>query len=97
MCIRIILAGRTVKPRAGRYCWNKWLRKVWILSTVDRLFWPIVLYPVYLTFGPWSIGYIIEDHVGIIFAWGIFVNGAYLPGSFTYAYGFIQVDIHTRK
>jgi hypothetical protein len=45
-----------------------------------------------LTFqGPWSIGEVIEGHTGIIFAWGTIVNGAYLPGSFTYAYGFLQV------
>jgi hypothetical protein len=41
--------------------------------------------------GPWSIGEVIEGYTGIIFAWGIIVNGAYLPGSFTYAYGFLQV------
>lgn len=66
---------------------------MWILATVDRIFWPLVLYPVYLTFGPWSIGHIIEDYVGVIFAWGIFINGTFLPGSFTYAYGFLQVKI----
>jgi hypothetical protein len=34
---------------------------------------------------------VIEGHTGIIFAWGTIINGAYLPGSFTYAYGFLQV------
>lgn len=37
------------------------------------------------------MGAVIENHIGAIFAWGILVNGAYLPGSFTYAYGFLQV------
>ncbi|EFA02740.2 Transmembrane protein 62-like Protein [Tribolium castaneum] len=74
----------------GSFC-RMWLRKFWVLSTVDRIFWPIFLYPLYLSFGPWSVGYLVEDHVGVIFAWGIFVNGSYLPGSFTYAYGFIQL------
>ncbi|XP_018565162.1 transmembrane protein 62 [Anoplophora glabripennis] len=86
-----VTAGRSVKPRMGKYCWNRWLRKLWVLSTIDRLFWPVIIYPVYLAFGPWSVGYIVEDYIGVIFAWGIFVNGAYLPGSFTYAYGFIQL------
>ncbi|KAJ8952061.1 hypothetical protein NQ318_010971 [Aromia moschata] len=84
-------AGKIVKPRVRRNCCSTWLRKFWVLSTVDRIFWPIVLYPLFLTFGPWSIGYIVENHLGAIFAWGIFVNGAFLPGSFTYAYGFIQL------
>lgn len=67
------------------------MQKFWMLATVDRIFFPSVIYPIYLTVGPWSIGYIIEDHLGAIFAWGIFIRGAYLPGSFTYAYGFLQV------
>ncbi|KAG5862870.1 hypothetical protein JTB14_023940 [Gonioctena quinquepunctata] len=87
----LVAGGRIVKPRVRKSCCFSWLKKIWILSTVDRIFWPIVLYPIYLTFGPWSIGYIIEDHVGAIFAWGIFVNGAFLPGAFTYVYGFIQL------
>ncbi|XP_023024648.2 transmembrane protein 62 isoform X1 [Leptinotarsa decemlineata] len=87
----LVAAGKIVKPRLRRSCWFNWLKKMWIMSTVDRIFWPIVLYPIYLAIGPWSIGYIIEDHVGAVFAWGIFVNGAYLPGAFTYVYGFIQL------
>ncbi|KAJ8927168.1 hypothetical protein NQ314_020444 [Rhamnusium bicolor] len=68
----MVTTGRIIKPRTRRNCCSAWLRKIWIMSTVDRIFWPIVLYPVYLTFGPWSIGYIVEDHLGTIFAWGIF-------------------------
>lgn len=102
-----------------------------MLSSVDRIFYPLTFYAVYLTVGvysiisfhplgsnysfkvvtalcvwtvifvnnicnvvlvgPWSVGAVIEGHVGAIFAWGIIVNGSYLPGSFTYAYGFLQV------
>lgn len=61
------------------------------MSTMNTFFWALVLYPIFLAIGPWSIGYLVENHIGVVFAWGIFVNGAYLPGSFTYAYGFIQV------
>lgn len=62
------------------------------MSTVNKIFWALILYPVFLAIGPWSIGYLVEDHVGAIFAWGIIVNGVYLPDSFTYAYGFVQVS-----
>ncbi|XP_053989724.1 transmembrane protein 62-like isoform X2 [Hylaeus anthracinus] len=68
-----------------------WFRKLWILSTVDRLFFPMVLYALYLTIGPWAIGEIIDNHTGIIFAWGTYVNNSYLPGAFTYVYGFFQL------
>ncbi|KAH0539902.1 transmembrane protein 62-like [Cotesia glomerata] len=70
----------------------RWLiKKFWILSTVDRLFYPLIFYTLYLAIGPWAIGEIIDDHVGVIFAWGMFIKNAYLPGSFTYAYGFFQL------
>lgn len=84
-------AKKIDKPRYRGSCLKLWLRKLWILSSVDFIFWPIIIYPVYLTFGPWTIGYLVEDHLGVIFAWGIFVNNTFLPGSFTYAYGFVQV------
>lgn len=75
-------------------CCNIWLRKLWMLSAVDLTFWPVVLYPLYVAFGPWSIGYLVEDHIGIVFLWGIFVDGTFLPGPFTFAFGLIQVDIY---
>lgn len=91
--VNIILAGkiREINLRGG--CFKLFIKKLWILCTVDRLFYPLVFYPLYLTFGPWSIGYLIEDYIGIVFAWGIFIHGTFLPGSFTYAYGFIQVNL----
>lgn len=85
--------GKIVKPRVRKSCLFLWIRKLWILSTVNKMFWPIVIYPIYLTIGPWSIGYIVEDHIGAIFAWGIVVHQAFLPGAFTYAYGFVQVKL----
>lgn len=83
---------RLGRPLVRRGFLNGWYRKLWTLASVDRIFWPLILYAIYLTFGPWSIGYLVEDHLGAIFAWGIFVNGSFLPGSFTYLYGFLQVN-----
>ncbi|KAK5643227.1 hypothetical protein RI129_007072 [Pyrocoelia pectoralis] len=88
---RDIKKGKVKKRNGNTGYIRSWFRKIWILSSVDRIFWPLVLYPIYLTVGPWSIGYIVEDRVGAIFAWGIYVDGVFLPGSFTYAYGFIQL------
>ncbi|GLH01779.1 Uncharacterized protein GBIM_07843 [Gryllus bimaculatus] len=88
---RLAKVGKMEKPNIPVRCIRRWVRKLWVLATVDRIFYPLVLYPLYLTIGPWSIGEIIEGHTGIIFAWGTIVNGSYLPGSFTYAYGFLQM------
>lgn len=79
------------RPKLHLHCLNLWLRRLWVLVSVDRIFYPLTLYAVYLTIGPWSVGAVIEGHTGAIFAWGIIVNGSYLPGSFTYAYGFLQL------
>ncbi|XP_076303117.1 transmembrane protein 62 [Lasioglossum baleicum] len=79
------------RPRLRIKFFHLWLRKLWILSTVDRLCFPLVIYALYLTVGPWAIGEVIDNHTGIIFAWGTFVGNSYLPGAFTYAYGFFQL------
>lgn len=67
------------------------IQKLWILSTVDRLFWPIIGYCIYLAVGPWSFCEIIDGHYGVIFVWGIYIDGSYLPGSLTYLYGYFQL------
>lgn len=88
---RLVAGGQMVKPKLRQSCCYSLLQKIWILCTVDRIFWPIVLYPLYLAVGPWTIGYLVENHLGAVFAWGIFVNNTFLPGAFTYAYGFLQL------
>ncbi|XP_043522392.1 transmembrane protein 62-like isoform X2 [Frieseomelitta varia] len=50
-----------------------------------------IFYALYLTIGPWAIGEVIENQTGVIFAWGTFVGKSFLPGAFTYAYGFFQL------
>ncbi|XP_017772189.1 PREDICTED: transmembrane protein 62-like [Nicrophorus vespilloides] len=90
---KLVIQGKLRKPVMRKGFFRTWIRKMWILSSIDRLFWPIVLYPIYLSFGPWSIGYIIEDYIGVVFPWGIFVNGSFLPGSFTYVYGTLHLLI----
>ncbi|XP_017875580.1 transmembrane protein 62-like [Ceratina calcarata] len=79
------------RPRFRIKFFHSWLRKLWILSTVDRLFFPLVLYTLYLIVGPWAIGEVIENQTGVIFAWGTFIGNSFLPGAFTYAYGFFQL------
>ncbi|XP_029663755.1 transmembrane protein 62-like isoform X2 [Formica exsecta] len=79
------------RPRLRIKFFHWWLRKLWILSTIDRAFYGLVLYSLYLTVGPWTVGEIIEDHIGVIFIWGIFIGNRYLPGGFTYAYGYFQL------
>ncbi|KAG5314745.1 TMM62 protein, partial [Acromyrmex insinuator] len=83
--------NRIELPRRRMKFFHLWLRKLWILSAVDRVFYGLVLYTLYFAIGPWTMGEIIEDHTGIIFVWGTFIGNMYLPGGLTYAYGFLQL------
>lgn len=84
-------SGRLNRPKINCRYPRSLFRRFWLLSTVDRIFLPLIGYCFYLTVGPWSIGEVIDNHMGIIFSWGIYVNGGYLPGSLTYLYGFFQL------
>lgn len=88
----LAVAGRLARPRMSNCRYPRSLcRRFWIMSSINRIFFPVVCYCFYLTVGPWSIGEVIDGHMGIIFSWGIYVNGGYLPGSLTYLYGFFQL------
>lgn len=67
------------------------VQQFWILASVDRIFWPIFAYMVYLAAGPWAICEVIDDHYGVVFLWGIYVDGTYMPGTLTYLYGSFQL------
>ncbi|KYN02695.1 PREDICTED: transmembrane protein 62-like [Cyphomyrmex costatus] len=83
--------NRKKLPRRRMKFFHSWLRKLWILCTIDRVFYGLMLYILYFAVGPWTVGEIIEDHLGIIFVWGTFIENMYLPGGLTYAYGFLQL------
>ncbi|KAK3863323.1 hypothetical protein Pcinc_030893 [Petrolisthes cinctipes] len=88
---RLVLEQRRVRPKMRMWLGDLWMRKMWVLASVDRLFWPLVISAAYMPIGPWFIGEVLEGHVGVVFAWGTFVNSSYLPGSLTYGYGFFQM------
>lgn len=87
----LVRNGTVARPRIRRYCCRGLIRKMWILSTVDRLVFPLIGYCLFVTCGPWSFGEVIDGHIGIVFVWGIFVIGTFLPGTLTYFYGFFQL------
>ncbi|XP_063619331.1 transmembrane protein 62-like [Cydia splendana] len=77
----------TCRRRLTRYV----LRSLWLLSKIDKIYYPIVLYAVYVPLGPWAVGELIDGHVGVVFAWGILIKGTFLPEPFTYMYGGVQL------
>ena len=44
-----------------------------------------------LMIGPWFVGEIITNHWGMVFAYGVYVAGHFLPEGLTFIYAFLQV------
>lgn len=75
-----------------KYRWfHSFSRKMWIFATTDSLFYPVSFYTLYLTFGPWFAGHVIDGRVGVVFPWGTIFQGHFLSGTFTYFYGLNQI------
>ena len=47
----IVLGKHKDSPRFRIRIFHKLIRKLWILSTIDRLFFPLIFYELYLTIG----------------------------------------------
>lgn len=73
----------------------KWLRllvrRFWLLCSVNRLFYPLLAFYLYILLGPWTVGEVVDGHLGWVFLWGIFVKGVFMEGNLTYLYGFFQL------
>lgn len=67
------------------------VQRYWILASINRILIPILLYCIYLAVGPWVICEIIDKHYGIVFAWGIYLDGTYFPPQFTCLYGISEI------
>lgn len=88
-----VLVKRETVQRPEFKFMKSWCKKIWMLATVDAIFYPMVLYVLYLTVGPWAFGEVIDGHFGVVFVWGVLVNGVLLPGTLNYIHGFWQLLI----
>lgn len=78
-------------PRVTNRLFRQAIRQTWMLSKVDKIFYPIVLFAIYMPVGPWIIGELIDGYIGAVFAWGILIKGTFIPEPFTYMYGSVQL------
>ncbi|CAI6347010.1 unnamed protein product [Macrosiphum euphorbiae] len=70
---------------------KRYSRKMILLSSVNRIFYTLLLFYIYLCIGPWAVGELVTDLIGWVFPWGIYVKGKLIKDSFIYAYGFGQI------
>ena len=69
---------KIVKIQADNCCTiflRNWLRKFWLLANVDHLCFPLIAYTLFIAVGPWAIGYFLQDDIGVLFSWGMYING----------------------
>ncbi|OQR73783.1 transmembrane protein 62-like [Tropilaelaps mercedesae] len=70
------------------------LSQLVLLVSVDRLFYPLIAFPIYICIGPWFLGAIVEEHLGVCFLWGTFVDGNFLPGGIIFFYAIILLLVY---
>ncbi|KAK3092914.1 hypothetical protein FSP39_008820 [Pinctada imbricata] len=72
---------------------NMWIKRVWYVTRQQSTFYLLLGFMIYIWLGPWFVAEIIEGHVGVVFIWGMYVSGTFIPGSLTYIYGVFQIII----
>ncbi|XP_064489552.1 transmembrane protein 62-like [Ornithodoros turicata] len=72
-------------PSRQFFC-SRLLLKLNLLVSINRLFWPVILLPLYACGGPWFVGELVDGHTGVCFIWGLYINGFVVPSGFTYVF-----------
>ena len=55
-----------------------------LLSNIRRLYLPLFIIPIWLTFCPLFIGRLVDEAIGICFVWGILIDGTFIHTGLTY-------------
>ena len=57
----------------------------------DALFYAFVLSALYISMGPWALGYFLDESLGLLFPWGLWIDGHILPADVTHLYGLVFI------
>ncbi|KAK7103093.1 hypothetical protein V1264_018058 [Littorina saxatilis] len=71
--------------------WNTWVYRLLLVARTGTIYYTLLGFLLYITFCPWFVGEFMTGHLGVLFVWGTFVKGTFIPGSLTYFYGIFQV------
>lgn len=92
LCLRIITNNKREsghETTIKRHYRGTFLYKLQILSSIDRLFWPLFIIPIWLSVGPNFLSYMVDEALGACFVWGILIDGAFLYTGITFNVGSI--------
>ena len=90
-----LCAAIIILPLYFLRCQPKYLSSNWRLikglaeniAMKNNILVPISISALVISLGPWSCGYFLEDHLGLLFPWGLFIYGQFLQADATYFYG----------
>ena len=85
--------GRCIRLRAKNHgnVFTHLIGKAYYMTCVNKVFFVVIGIPLYMTFGPWLVGYVTPEHLAVCFAWGLIVDGTYLPGDVSYILGALYI------
>ncbi|CAN7993487.1 unnamed protein product, partial [Ixodes pacificus] len=86
--VQALCKGQLGRGSAGgcRGCCSGFALRMHLLVSVDVLFWPLLLFPVYVAVGPWFVGELVDGHYGVCFLWGTYLRGRLLPSGLSYLF-----------
>jgi Icc-related predicted phosphoesterase len=73
--------GKLKRPKVASHYWRGSIQKYLVLASVDRIYFTILFWLLYTAIGPWSFHEILDGHIGVVFVWGTFVKGQFVPGT----------------
>ena len=90
-----LCAAIIILPLYFLRCQPKYLSSHWRLikglaeniAMKSNILVPISISALMISLGPWSCGYFLEDHLGLLFPWGLFIYGQFFQADATYFYG----------
>ncbi|XP_074600919.1 transmembrane protein 62-like isoform X2 [Brevipalpus obovatus] len=83
--------GEVIRRRAKLSFMYKIHLKLYLISTINQFFYPLLLMPFYAIIGPWFVGELLTNHWGVYFAWGAYIDGSWAPAALTYLLGTVEI------
>lgn len=89
MIVLKIVAYDRKESGIRRHYRGTFLFNLHLLSNIDKLFWPLLVIPLWAAVGPHFIGYLVDETIGACFVWGVLIDGRFVHTGITFNVGSI--------
>ena len=90
--LTVMLVLRTLSCRLSCSSWCL-VRKLQLVTSHNRLFYPLLCFLLYMSLGPWVLGPLVEGRLGAVFAWGVVVGGTWAHSQTTQVWYFLHFGV----